>query len=390
MKNVKSNGIFLIIVMSFFLFPLTSKALAEGCVKAGSCIKMCEWKNKDATISTYYVLEDKSIQYGWKFENDSQTNAFHKADSKYVEFQDDGIKESLASGNCSVGAYASTDNFWNRYVCFDSGNGECSSKNGVIWKKYGGETTLIFNLDDTIKNTFKNVLDPNFDCSSVVDSTGYKVDEIKLKQVTDGYYSTLSDRLLKGGDLNILKNNSTYISEKEKFNSNVKLRANQCQTQFNLNRSEAVANGTLSEEESNQIVNSISGLESNVENVLNSSEASAGNSLEPGISDPGLSSPSTGGEASCTGILGNGDTLKYTKMALTIIQIGGGVLAIILSMIDFMGAIMSGDADINKKFSKKLMIRVTMAAILLLVPALLKFILNTFGLSEYGNSFCIL
>ena len=77
---------------------------------------------------------------------------------------------------------------------------------------------MIFNLDDTIKNTFKNVLDPNFDCSSVVDSTGYKVDEIKLKQVTDGYYSTLSDRLLKGGDLNILKNNSTYISEKEKFN----------------------------------------------------------------------------------------------------------------------------------------------------------------------------
>ena len=256
-------------------------------------------------------------------------------------------------------------------------NSILENKNGLYRLAYSYVRNKEDSLDivqETIYKAFKN----------------YKPD--KVTNIRAWLYGILANTAI-----DTIRKNKKYIlcengdiSEKEKFNSNVNLRANQCQTQFNLNRSEAVANGTLSEEESNQIVNSISGLESNVENVLNSSEASAGNSLEPGISDPGLSSPSTGGEASCTGILGNGDTLKYTKMALTIIQIGGVVLAIILSMIDFMGAIMSGDADINKKFSKKLMIRVTMAAILLLVPALLKFILNTFGLSEYGNSFCIL
>lgn len=94
-------------------------------------------------------------------------------------------------------------------------------------------------------------------------------------------------------------------------------------------------------------------------------------------------------EANCETLLGPTLT-SYLKTALGFIQIAGVVLAIILGMTDFMGALLSGENDSNKKAWKKFMVRIAMAAVLFLVPALLKFILNTFGLSEYGNSFCIL
>lgn len=92
-------------------------------------------------------------------------------------------------------------------------------------------------------------------------------------------------------------------------------------------------------------------------------------------------------EASCNTLLGT-TIISYLKTGFTIIQIVGVLLAIILGMTDFMGAILAGDADSNKKAVKKLIVRVAMAAVLLIVPAILKFILTTFGVSD--GEICIL
>ena len=70
------------------------------------------------------------------------------------------------------------------------------------------------------------------------------------------------------------------------------------------------------------------------------------------------------------------------------IQIAGVVLAILLGMGDFIGALLSGEQDSNKKSFKKFLIRFSMAAVLLIVPAILKFVLNTFGIGD--GSICIL
>lgn len=92
-------------------------------------------------------------------------------------------------------------------------------------------------------------------------------------------------------------------------------------------------------------------------------------------------------DATCDTLLGSGTT-ELLKKALTIIQIVGVLLAIVLGMMDFVNALMSGDADSSKKASKNFIVRISMAAVLLLVPMLLKFILTTFG--HTGDSFCIL
>ncbi len=95
------------------------------------------------------------------------------------------------------------------------------------------------------------------------------------------------------------------------------------------------------------------------------------------------------GETTCSALLGETLT-KELKAVLTYIQIAGIILAIILSIGDFISALVSGKTDENGKAGKKFITRVILAAVLLLVPALLKWILSTFGLSEYGNSFCII
>lgn len=93
--------------------------------------------------------------------------------------------------------------------------------------------------------------------------------------------------------------------------------------------------------------------------------------------------------ADCKSLLGD-ELTGYLKQALSIIQIAGVIFAIILGMGDFINALLSGKSDDNGKAGHKFITRVIMAALLLLVPALLKFIINTFGLTEYGNSFCVI
>lgn len=90
-----------------------------------------------------------------------------------------------------------------------------------------------------------------------------------------------------------------------------------------------------------------------------------------------------GSEQGCTAILG-ARTTTFLVSLLSWIQIAGIFLAIILGMGDFIGAILSGESDSNKKSLKKLIIRVAMAAVLLITPAILKLVLTVFGVSSDG------
>jgi len=92
-------------------------------------------------------------------------------------------------------------------------------------------------------------------------------------------------------------------------------------------------------------------------------------------------------EASCETLLGP-QTLSYLNTGFVLIQIVGIILTVILGFTDFMGAILAGDNDANKKAIKKFIIRLVSMAILLIVPSIIKLVLTTFGISD-GNV-CIL
>ena len=92
-------------------------------------------------------------------------------------------------------------------------------------------------------------------------------------------------------------------------------------------------------------------------------------------------------EASCETLLGP-QTISYLTTAFIIVQVIGVVLVVILGLTDFLGAILSGDNDANKKAVKKFVIRLSMMAVLLVVPSILELLLTIFGISDQG--FCIL
>lgn len=83
-----------------------------------------------------------------------------------------------------------------------------------------------------------------------------------------------------------------------------------------------------------------------------------------------------GNTAGCTMFKDDGEFLKMLKMAFTIMQIAGVVLLIVLSIVDFMRGIASDEQDRIKKLSKKFIFRLIAAAILILAPVIISFILD--------------
>ena len=71
---------------------------------------------------------------------------------------------------------------------------------------------------------------------------------------------------------------------------------------------------------------------------------------------------------------------------LDIIKVAGPVIAAILSSVEIVQIIMSGDNDAMAKAQKKLITRLILIVLLFLLPVLTKFLLNIFGLTT--DSIC--
>ncbi len=87
------------------------------------------------------------------------------------------------------------------------------------------------------------------------------------------------------------------------------------------------------------------------------------------------------------------DVYNMLQTALNIIKVAGPILAIALGMIDFAKVIVSGDADKElKQAGQRFLKRIIAAAVLLLLPIILSFLMNIFLKGETGydsdNPFC--
>lgn len=87
------------------------------------------------------------------------------------------------------------------------------------------------------------------------------------------------------------------------------------------------------------------------------------------------------------------DVYNMLQTALNIIKIAGPILAIILGMLDFAKVIAAGDADKElKQAGQRFLKRIIAAAVLLILPIILSFLMNIFLKGETGydsdNPFC--
>lgn len=67
---------------------------------------------------------------------------------------------------------------------------------------------------------------------------------------------------------------------------------------------------------------------------------------------------------------------RFIKSAFIWIQVGGPIIALILSLVDFASAILSGEEDAKKKAVKNVKTRLIAAGLLIIIPFILQLILN--------------
>lgn len=95
----------------------------------------------------------------------------------------------------------------------------------------------------------------------------------------------------------------------------------------------------------------------------------AGNKLSPEYSGIVV-------DKTCEGILGNGEFLQMLKDIFGYIQVLGPLLALVLGMVDFTKAAMSGEDDAKKKALKDVKNRLIAAFLLFLIPFVINLLLS--------------
>ncbi len=72
------------------------------------------------------------------------------------------------------------------------------------------------------------------------------------------------------------------------------------------------------------------------------------------------------------------------QQVLDVIKIIGPILVLTLSSVEFVQVILSGDDSAMKKAQSKLIVRLLLAGALFILPFLVKFLLDLFGLTSSG------
>lgn len=410
MKDLKYIYSVVFVMICFFLFPISSSAWTvtgndnhpksgvDSCVNDNTCMQVCEWDNGGYHVYAYYYFNGQ-WKYSWYYPYNpflaEQTGS--NLPTKNIFYQNNTIKNNLSNkGQCPIAAYVDQEGIGgNAELCFDTketvktdkkGNKltYCHTKSGWM-TQFKGSSKLVYNFSNDILKYFNQTALPSVDkinCNAIADSTGYAVDSSKLDSLLEQVRIDFSDHFLHGYPLN----NFTFIqepfqSQMERYKKRLNSKVEKCNEQFSEQAKEDLEDGKISEDEYDQAIEDGDRAEEEIKDKLDQLDKD----IDTGKDENAKPIPITGTD--CKSLLG-AKTLEYLKNIFTMIQVVGVVLAVVLGMTDFIGALLSGENDSNKKSFKKFMIRVAMAAVLLIVPALLKMLFSTFGIS--GAGFCIL
>ncbi len=409
----------LFIITCFFAFPIialaypdsgdspmfdtstTPKSGDEKCVNDHTCIKVCEWSSpvtQGYHSYVYYYFKANSWQYvsyhqGNKYKTTYSGKNGKLPDKNTIEYESDNLKTNLLNkGQCPAGAYVDHAIMMNAYMCFDStknvkGDKTFCQKEHPYKYPTKENSKLIYTMDKQINTYFDKYTTEKVNavtCDSLADETGYSVDPNKLDGVLDEVANDFSHNFLYDNKLPEFIKNGTYKNKYKDFGVRIKAKAKTCATQLKKKAEQDLQAGKITQEQYNNIV-SDEDLDDQIQDKIDNLEQNINEGTNP--SNPSEEVPIV--DANCETLLGDKIT-EYLKTGLTYLQIGGIILAIVLGMLDFVGAMLSGEADSLKKAQKKLVIRIAMAAALLLIPALLKIIFGTFGTVPGSDTFCIL
>ena len=417
LKNKMLIKILLFLTISLFSFPVraalgadsgatSNPSLVNSCLSAKTCIQVCEWDNSvnnnhGHVYVNYYF--DGTWELNWiyaaKKKTLTSTDGKLPSDNNFTSMQYGLVNQITANGNCFPAAYVDTAAFTsgNFEVCFDDGKKNTDGKtycvNSSNWgTTFGGTSSLVSSgvLNENMKNFFHSTAIPtvkNLSCDVFADDSGYKVVVGDEKDAVMAKISSLTKQDVKnvlfyGNEIpafaqhklspfGIIMTGSYSVALTERYN--------ECSEKFRTQAKTDFEAGILTSDEFRELYPDDAPITTTVEETRETIKVS--------VKLDSNSTPDKDYSEEGCAILGP-DVIKFLKQVLTVIQIAGPILAIVLSMGDFLGAVMAGDtADSIKKSSKKFMTRLIVAGILIILPVIIKFLLDV--VLGSSNSTCI-
>jgi len=365
-------------------YPYTTPA-GDNCIQNGTCIVACDYGN----LKIYYDFGFNGwILSGYGHERCqgrdciSYDEYYHirvsvKNNSEFGKtIEDDGDllwESGITPSNFVCPKYGYVDKSGYDLICFDNyenNNKEaCRKKEADSWSRTFTQYGLISSFENKISDIYDRAVNETGNkyeytdgsikpetCSKFLsEDTANQIEEEILITANNLHNQYLKEYFLGNDIPTFVKNNNLYKGKIEHI-----------KTISTSIREQCLEEGVLSEEEK-EFADTI--FEENEDHL---------DDLAQEIHDKiVINKPIIGSISSCKSILGSPDVEKtpawYLSIVFSIIRYVSIILLIVLSVMDFIGAIASQDNDIIKKAVNKLMRRAILCVVIFLLPTILDF-----------------
>lgn len=399
--NIKFKNIITILIISAFSFlfnSLVTKAdeyvdHLPACVKDGSCVLICSYKNEiknqPTRYSFIYYLSSRQwkIKYTWgnvvdsygsKIETYGESVAsahlplLTKNNKPYIYYQytkeaqnaiDPKMKDFLINrlennGICPDFGFVDTKGA-NMEVCFADFSTYCTEENpGGAGCKFEGTSTLIEDYFSRIKSTAQSLL--NASCSALL------AKEEPQKFINERINMIFENvTVLPEFALNYKKEISTKMTEKVTTCTELrKIELEKLEEELKAQ----LKSGTISQEQYDESMEEIAKELARNEQTKNDYISALNKFI---YNETGM-----GGKTTCAEILG-ANLVKLIQVGYNIAKIGVAILVVVLSMMDFLSTTSSSDPD---KKMKEAFGKAIKRLVLIIVMFILPLIISLIGL----------
>lgn len=385
-KIVKLLIINLILIPNLVLASGDSDDLvSDKCIDEGTCIELCRYNNTKVTntingpqkgstrtISIIYTFKgDWAVTWqGW------ETDPFvYKEEAKSLKKlleisgvnDKTGLKEDTFT--CPNYGYIDTDGFASgNEICFDNDGKSCENANNFATNFGNSISEKKYDFAKDLDNYFSNWSFGDIKCSEFADGTYKSADDIV-------------DKIEKDLVKNYLRNNimPEFVKNTESYKNIV----NKVTKSFNEQKEHCLGNpDNLTDEEQIKVEESLEKIEEELPEKI---EEAANNSFGAQLTSGPALKPQT-----CESLLGDpeieGTPAFYLVIVFKVLKYVALVILLVMSVMDFVGAVASHDNDTLKKAVSKLIMRAILCVIIFILPTIVEFVLQF--LSEEAIDTC--
>ena len=414
MKN-KILFLGLLLLLSFTNVKASYTTTRDKCIDEGTCLVICNYTNVEKTSSSvegsiysgkydayilrryvtiYYDLKNEQFGVGfWSGGSATGKGARLKTDPDFSKvFSTNGTNVFIQSRGepqtftCPQNGYFDmNDWFGGNEVCFDNDGSWCANQSNSH-ATFGTATSSF--LDETRDMTFEDEVNTYFSTGSLGDITiddfisgKYKDGNDVLEKIVKTDFKT---HFLHGYNLpDFIKNSNAYKNGLEKIMNNYNEMVKKWQTELD----EKKENGTITEEEYNEITKNIAEMgteiEENGQEALDNIDV-IDNQEDLGIVDVDFCSQyDENGNPNHTLLV-----FQVIGYIIVIIKILVPIILIILGSIDLGKASISQDEKALKDAVTKFCKRILIGLIIFFIPTILDFFLSLVsGVSETASDF---